>query len=150
MTSNSALHPDDIARLFHETYERLAPSFGYETRKASAVPWEQVPETNRKLMTAVADEVAAHIIAQAAEKLRSVAAGRRQYLNRMSTTEGNVAQYVAIEDECRVMSLAADIVEGDLRPLFGWLPSWLWTDEMNATLNEPAQRIQRETPPPPA
>jgi hypothetical protein len=31
-----------LARLFHETYERLAPEFGYETRKASAVPWEEV------------------------------------------------------------------------------------------------------------
>jgi len=46
-----------LARRFHETYERLAPSFGYETRKASAVPWDQVPENNRKLMTAVCAEI---------------------------------------------------------------------------------------------
>lgn len=46
-----------LARRFHETYERLAPDFGYETRKASAVPWEQVPENNRRLMTAVASEI---------------------------------------------------------------------------------------------
>ena len=51
----------DIARLFHEAYERLAPSFGYETRKASAVPWEDVPEPNRSLMIAVASEVAASL-----------------------------------------------------------------------------------------
>lgn len=50
---------EDIARMFHEAYERLAPSFGYETRKASAVPWEDVPEPNRSLMVAVAGEVRA-------------------------------------------------------------------------------------------
>lgn len=46
-----------LARRFHETYERLAPSFGYETRKASAVPWERVPEQNKALMRAVAAEL---------------------------------------------------------------------------------------------
>lgn len=50
---------EHIARLFHETYERLAPEFSYETRKASAVPWEQVPDNNKRLMVAVAAEVAA-------------------------------------------------------------------------------------------
>jgi hypothetical protein len=29
--------PEELARLFHETYERLAPSYGYKTREASAV-----------------------------------------------------------------------------------------------------------------
>lgn len=42
-----------IAMRFHETYERLAPAHGYETRKASAVPWDDVPEQNRGLMIAV-------------------------------------------------------------------------------------------------
>jgi hypothetical protein len=48
-----------LAELFHDTYERLAPSFGYETRKASAVPWADVPEQNRALMVAVCAEVLA-------------------------------------------------------------------------------------------
>lgn len=43
-----------IARAFHEAYERLAPEFGYDTREASAKPWEQVPDQNRNLMRAVA------------------------------------------------------------------------------------------------
>lgn len=43
---------DDIARAFHEAYERLAPTFGYRTRDASAVPWEDVPEDNKNLMRA--------------------------------------------------------------------------------------------------
>jgi hypothetical protein len=45
--------------MFHEAYERLAPSFGYETRRESAKPWTEVPEQNRRLMTAVAGEVLA-------------------------------------------------------------------------------------------
>jgi hypothetical protein len=54
-----------VARLFHEAYERLAPQFGYETREASAVPWVEVPEANRRLVIAVAGEVAPLIAAQA-------------------------------------------------------------------------------------
>jgi len=52
-----------IAKHFHQAYERLAPSFGYETRKASAKPWEDVPLPNRQLMTAVvADLLNRHIV----------------------------------------------------------------------------------------
>jgi len=54
--------PESLARLFHETYERLAPDFGYRTREASAKPWADVPEQNRALMvatcTAVVDALA--------------------------------------------------------------------------------------------
>lgn len=57
------MEPEALARLFHETYERLAPSFGYETRKASAVPWESVPLMNKRLMVAVATEVLAALAA---------------------------------------------------------------------------------------
>ena len=48
------IHPEELARTFHEEYERMAPAFGYSTRKESAVPWDNVPENNRQLMTAVA------------------------------------------------------------------------------------------------
>ena len=41
---------EEMARRFHEAYERLAPSFGYKTREASAVPWEDVPEQNKALI----------------------------------------------------------------------------------------------------
>lgn len=44
---------EDIARAFHEQYERLAPEHSYETRKASAVAWGSVPENNKSLMVAV-------------------------------------------------------------------------------------------------
>ena len=49
------------AQRFHEAYERLAPQFGYKTRDASAVPWQEVPEANRKLMVAVCREVGGKI-----------------------------------------------------------------------------------------
>jgi len=55
MTNEEA---DELARKFHETYEALAPSFGYNTRSDSAVPWAQVPEANRKLMVATVRVVA--------------------------------------------------------------------------------------------
>ena len=46
-----------MAEVFHETYERLAPEFGYETREASAVEWANVPDNNKALMTAVCAEI---------------------------------------------------------------------------------------------
>lgn len=46
-----------IARAFHESYERLAPEYGYKTREASAKPWDEVPEQNRNLMVAVVQDL---------------------------------------------------------------------------------------------
>lgn len=57
-----------IAQRFHEAYERLAPSYGYRTREASAKPWAEVPERNRALMIAVAGEVAPLIEREALER----------------------------------------------------------------------------------
>lgn len=50
---------ESVAKLFHETYERLAPYYSYETRIETRVPWEQVEERNKRLMIAVATEVLA-------------------------------------------------------------------------------------------
>lgn len=47
----------ELARAFHATYERLAPSFGYTTRKESAVAWEDVPKNNRDLMVKTCLEI---------------------------------------------------------------------------------------------
>jgi hypothetical protein len=65
---------EEVAQLFYETYERLAPSFGYETRHESAVPWSDVPEKNKKLMIAVAREVEYEVERQATRDLREVIA----------------------------------------------------------------------------
>lgn len=53
-----------VARAFHEAYERLAPQFGYRTREASAVPWEDVPQANRDLMVATVASVKHVILAR--------------------------------------------------------------------------------------
>lgn len=58
----------NTARRFHEVYEDLAPSFGYNTRKASAVEWDLVPENNRQLMQATCAVVETEI--RADERLR--------------------------------------------------------------------------------
>ena len=49
------MSPLELARLFHETYERLAPSFGYNTRFNTRV-FEPVSR-NGKLMIAVCEEI---------------------------------------------------------------------------------------------
>lgn len=48
-----------VAQAFHESYERLAPDHGYETREASAKPWAEVPKKNQRLMIAVVDDLIA-------------------------------------------------------------------------------------------
>jgi len=67
---------EHLAKAFHEAYERLAPSFGYKTREASAVPWEDVPEANRRLMTAVCSEVVFGRLGEATAILQDLAALR--------------------------------------------------------------------------
>jgi hypothetical protein len=51
------LEPEELAQKFHDTYERLAPNYGYTTRQSSAVAWKDVPEPNKSLMIAVAAEI---------------------------------------------------------------------------------------------
>jgi hypothetical protein len=52
---------EEVAELFHLKYEELAPSFGYKTRDASAVPWKNVPENNKKLMIETVKKVFSEI-----------------------------------------------------------------------------------------
>ena len=47
---------EKLAEEFHIAYEELAPTFSYKTRKASAVPWKDVPEQNKRLMCAVIEK----------------------------------------------------------------------------------------------
>ena len=51
------MNANTLAEKFHTIYEELAPVFSYQTRKASAVPWEQVPENNKKLMIDVCERI---------------------------------------------------------------------------------------------
>jgi hypothetical protein len=50
----AATAPETLAQAFHENYELLAPEYGYKTREASAVPWDEVPDNNKQLMVATA------------------------------------------------------------------------------------------------
>lgn len=60
-----AIDAERIAQSFHEAYERLAPSHGYETRRASAKQWPDVPEANKSLMVATVSELLAHNVIEA-------------------------------------------------------------------------------------
>ncbi len=54
---------EELAKQFHEIYERLAPSFGYETRIDTR---EFDPNSkNGKLMIAVTDEIERKMLARA-------------------------------------------------------------------------------------
>lgn len=53
------LRPLMLALRFHETYERLAPSFGYETRTETRCFDDTTP--NGRLMVAVCGELLAHL-----------------------------------------------------------------------------------------
>lgn len=65
--------PEDLAKLFHSTYEELAPQFSYETRVESAKPWDEVPQNNRELMIATADAVMRKIDKKMARERRAIA-----------------------------------------------------------------------------
>lgn len=47
-------HAEEVAKFFHESYEKLALKHGYETREESRTDWSQVPGVNRELMIATA------------------------------------------------------------------------------------------------
>ena len=71
----------ELARRFHDTYERLAPSFGYETRADTKAFDPESP--NGRLMTAVCNEVEAALLSEIAA-LRGERDGLR---NRVSCLE---------------------------------------------------------------
>lgn len=49
--------PEQLAELFHETYERLAPAFGWKTKKGCHCKFYDLPERNRALMIATCQTV---------------------------------------------------------------------------------------------
>jgi hypothetical protein len=72
-----------------------------------------------------------------AELLRTAAAGRREYATSLEGATGTLgAQREALLAQAGVLDQAAKVVEGDLGPMYGWLPSWRWTDEMNERIDE--------------
>ena len=57
LTDIGLLSAEEIAKAFHDAYERLAPQHGYETRPETARSWDDVPEENRSLMLATVTDV---------------------------------------------------------------------------------------------
>jgi hypothetical protein len=70
----SPLTDDEAARMlaerFHEAYERLAPSFGYETRKETRQFDPTTP--NGRLMIAVCGELAQHFAQRLEQERRAL------------------------------------------------------------------------------
>lgn len=106
------LDPTAIAQAFHEAYERLAPSYGYETRRESAVPWADVPEQNRALMTAVAAEVAPLIAAKPIRERDSLA--RRLSIRFGELEEARAALRQAHDEQENDVDRARDRTLADL------------------------------------
>jgi hypothetical protein len=52
------MDPETFARVFHETYERLAPAYQWPTvGRRTACAWVDLPANNRALMVATATEL---------------------------------------------------------------------------------------------
>lgn len=51
------MSPEQLAELFHETYEHLAPAFGWRTKKGCNVPFYLLPQRNKALMVATCQTV---------------------------------------------------------------------------------------------
>lgn len=73
--------------------------------------------------------------ADVAGLLRAAAAGRREYAD----GTGDAAHLAEMRDtllaQAATLDSAAQIADGDYRPLYGWLPSWRWTPEMGRLVN---------------
>ena len=81
MTHNAPYRPgenegwaDFVARCFHAEYERLAPQFSYKTRPDSAVAWDNVPETNKRLMRSVVASLIQHGVIELGDAFEDSAA----------------------------------------------------------------------------
>lgn len=68
--------------------------------------------------------------ADLAATFRSAAIHRREYMG-----VGEKRHDELLSTEVVTLESAAKVADGDLGPLYMWLPSWRWTDEMNARLD---------------
>lgn len=81
----------DLAKRFHEAYERLAGNHGYQTRKDSAVPWDEVPTKNKTLMIATCDELVGWLTRETNTLRESVKRLNRRCQQAESVARQNVA-----------------------------------------------------------
>lgn len=65
-----------------------------------------------------------------ADLFRKCAAGRRQLLRSLEGDERFRESCDALRLQAHTLDDAARVVEGELSPLYDWLPSWQWTKPM--------------------
>ena len=70
---------DSIARDLHDTYERLAPDYGYSTRPESRKEWSELPDNLRHLMLAVVDSVVITRLATLRAENERLVKGREEF-----------------------------------------------------------------------
>lgn len=57
MDPNAPTPAEQLARMFHDAYERLAPDYGWKTQTVSRKQWEELPDGLRLLMLSVCEEI---------------------------------------------------------------------------------------------
>ena len=112
---------EQLARLFHDTYERLAPEFGYETRKDTKAFDPTSP--NGRLMMAVCKWVAD-------SQTKPLDAEVERLRTRVSELEGGIAQLMVCTDN----GCPAGCVEDQ--------PCWAY-DEMVKAFQRPSRAALR-------
>lgn len=93
-------------------------------------------------ITRAARLAAERVRAELAALFKIAAEGRREYLRWM---EGLVETQEALEHEAGLLDRAARVAAGDLGPLYWWLPTSMWTDEMLAALPAGSYRAAEGT-----
>lgn len=48
---------EELAKFFHDEYDKLAPRYGWRTQISTQVTFDQLPDNNRALMVAVCEQV---------------------------------------------------------------------------------------------
>ena len=117
MTDHPVTPDEALAQRFHEAYERLAPSFGYETREASAKPWGDVPERNRSLMIAVCAEIADSVTAERDNALAEVARRQGDLDHFVARFDDEVQYRVAVQGDRDALAARLERAEAEVARL---------------------------------
>jgi hypothetical protein len=114
MSNTDDLEAKAMAIRFHETYERLAPSFGYETRKETRAFDPESP--NGKLMIAVCGEVARSLAQPPSSEEISAGNVLREVLEYARQTHNRNGEHGRADDAAQAMAILAAISEPDAHP----------------------------------
>ena len=59
---------EDLAKIFHDAYEKVAVKHGWNTQESTKVEFDKLPEANKKTMIETCEIVLIHLQAQLKEK----------------------------------------------------------------------------------